>query len=167
MNYPQTTGHVAESITSRESAEIMDASGQANNQAQFILNALTSAGANGCTADQLTVMMRQNGYPHIHNGTVAGRIVHLEKKGDVRKTALTRKTSANRNACVYIASQHARLLDDSELDISGIQKSRAKIKSGTIDRDALKQVMIDFYHNHDGSFIGLDEAVNKVVELVK
>lgn len=104
--YPYSTGYVKNSQTSRESAEALDRSGSADSQASFILSRLEDMGIMGATADEMTVFMQTHGFPKIHNGTVAGRLVHLEKQALILKTAETRKTRANRRANVYVLERH-------------------------------------------------------------
>ena len=102
-----TTAYAKNSETSRESARILDESGAADSQAAEIAGYLERLGLRGGTADELTVWMQGNGFPHIHNGTVAGRLVHLEKAGRIIKTAVTRKTRSNRQANVYMLACHS------------------------------------------------------------
>ncbi len=107
MTYPNSTGHVATSETSRASAQMLDESGAADTQAAEIIGYLERLSLRGGTADELTVWMQRSGFPHIHNGTVAGRLVHLEKQGRIIKTAVTRKTRSNRMANVYMLACHS------------------------------------------------------------
>lgn len=100
------TPYQKNSETSRESAAILDNTGAADNQAGTILNLLRGAGVSGMTADEITVAMQTGGYPYIHNGTVAGRMVTLENHGKVVRAAWTRKTRAKRNANVYVHADY-------------------------------------------------------------
>lgn len=111
MNYPQTTGYVANSATSKASAEQLDKSGNAASQAGAILACLKRLGVTGATADELTVHMKANGFPAIHNGTVAGRLVHLELNNEAVKTRKTRETRAGRDATVYVHADFKNEVD--------------------------------------------------------
>lgn len=102
MNYPNNTGFARHSETSRASAEMLDESGAADNQAAFILTQLKAQGLKGATVDEMTIWMKNDGFPKIHNGTVAGRMVNLEKNNHVIKTAVVRKTTSGRKANVYM-----------------------------------------------------------------
>lgn len=89
------------SATSRESAERMDETGAAEEQLTAIMDYMESRGLSGATVDEATIFLKQNGFPHVHNGTVAGQFVRLEKLFKIKKTARTRKSSADRNVTVY------------------------------------------------------------------
>lgn len=122
-HYPHTTGHISGSETSQESAQEIDNSGAGESQAREILRFLDEAGPKGATADELTQHMQQGDFPKIHNGTVAGRLVHLERQGAILKTALTRKTRSNRNACVYILVGMRGFFTHAQLDVTGRQNT--------------------------------------------
>ena len=123
MTYPTTTGFVQDSSTSEASAAALDQSGSADSQAEHILYDLLQAQTTGMTADELTISLSSE-FPKIHNGTVAGRLVHLEKQNFIRKTAMTRKTRSNRQACVYIHRAFESRLTSEQLDITGLQRKR-------------------------------------------
>lgn len=88
------------SATSKASAKHLDESGQSQTQAEYILSALRVAD-DGYTVDELTGMMKCDGFPTIHNGTVAGRFVHLEQQFKIKKTEKTRKSSSGQMVTVY------------------------------------------------------------------
>ncbi len=89
------------SATSKASAQHLDESGQSQTQAEYILSALRVAD-DGYTVDELTGMMKCDGFPTIHNGTVAGRMVHLEQQFKVKKTNRTRKSSSGQMVTIYM-----------------------------------------------------------------
>lgn len=95
------TPYQPNSPTSKASAAELDRSGNAENQNQAILGHLKDLGTHGATADELTLWMKENGFPHVHNGTVAGRLVTLELMHGVVKTDRTRETRSKRQAVVY------------------------------------------------------------------
>lgn len=105
MNYQNPTPFVKHSHTSKASARHMDESGAADSQAGDICRRLKILAAIGATADEMTIWLKENGYSKIHNGTVAGRLVHLEKNGLIVKTGITRKTTAGRQAWVYVGRE--------------------------------------------------------------
>lgn len=107
MTYPNSTGFQKGSATSEASAKALDDTGAADSQAAYIEGFLTERSLRGATVDELTQAMQENGFPNIHNGTVAGRVVHLEHQGIVIKTAVVRKTRSNREANVYMMARHA------------------------------------------------------------
>lgn len=95
------TPYQKNSRTSKASAKKLDESGSANSQSGFILDELKRT-QNGFTVDEMTLKMKSNGFPHIHNGTVAGRFVHLERLFAIKKTAETRKSSSGRDVTVFV-----------------------------------------------------------------
>jgi len=60
MNYPQTTGYVANSATSKASAEQLDKSGNAASQAGAILACLKRLGVTGAAFERLAQMASIN-----------------------------------------------------------------------------------------------------------
>ena len=95
------TPYQKNSQTSKASAKKLDESGAANSQSGFILEQLGRT-ENGFTVDEMTLKMKSNGFPHIHNGTVAGRFVHLERLFAIKKTTETRKSSSGRDVTVFV-----------------------------------------------------------------
>lgn len=121
-NYPDTTGFARNSETSRASAAMIDESGAADSQAAYILGALAERALKGATVDELVVMMTASDFPTIHNGTVAGRMVHLEKQGSVIKTAVVRKTRSNRQANVYMLARYSDTVEvESSVTLSDLR----------------------------------------------
>lgn len=117
MTYPTSTGYVKGSATSKASAKQLDDSGNAQSQAARLLIELYGRREHGGTADELTQFMRANGFPAIHNGTVAGRLVHLELNGLIFKTPQTRRTRSNRNATVYVHSEYKSMIDPARIPV--------------------------------------------------
>lgn len=120
------------SATSKASAEHLDETGQAQTQSDYILSALRVAD-NGHTVDELTVMMKCDGFPTIHNGTVAGRVVHLEKQFKVKKTDRTRKSSSGQMVTVYQIHDGTPY----ELPNSAKEKNRATIEAAMLFLEGL------------------------------
>jgi hypothetical protein len=127
MRYPVETGFVHGSPTSQASARELDDSGSAKNQSMAILAFLGERQHFGATADELTIHLKRTGFPTIHNGTVAGRLVHLELLGDIAKTASTRATMSGRMANIYVAAAfraHFKIMKT-----TGIGQIRSRLKA--------------------------------------
>lgn len=120
------------SATSKASAEHLDESGQSQTQAEYILSALNVAD-DGYTVDELTGMMKCDGFPTIHNGTVAGRVVHLEQQFKVKKTNRTRKSSSGQMVTVYVIHDGTPY----ELPDSPKARNRATIEAASLFLNAI------------------------------
>ncbi len=101
MNYPNETGFVAHSETSRASARALDESGRAGSYDDLILRELMARGVHGMTAEEARKFLNRT-YPHVHNGSVNGRMSTLWRRGSVVKTEETRQTDAKKQAHVYV-----------------------------------------------------------------
>lgn len=100
-SYPHHTGFVRHSDTSAASAKMLDESGNAQTYDFFILGKLKELGINGATAEELRKFLNHS-HPHLHNGTVNGRLSTLWRRGDVVKCTMTRLTDAKRQSHVYV-----------------------------------------------------------------
>jgi ribosomal protein L14 len=120
---------------------MIDESGAADSQSAYILGALADRALKGATVDELVVLMTAGAFPTIHNGTVAGRMVHLEKQGSVIKTAVVRKTRSNRQANVYMLACYS----DKAIVLSSVTLSDL--------RPALKTM---WGHLEDGKAVRID-----------
>lgn len=98
MTYPTTPGYQSHSETSREAADSLDATHLRNT----CYNIIHDAGFVGATADDIAATLGKQ------NSTVAARLRELELTSTIIKTAIKRKTRANRNAYVYVSRDHHR-----------------------------------------------------------
>lgn len=109
MSYPNQSGYVRHSDTSQNSAKMLDESGHAGNYDRIIMDSLAARGLRGATADELRRDMR-HAFPHLHNGTINGRLSTLWKRRSVIKATETRITDAGRPAHVYVHAQFRGLV---------------------------------------------------------
>jgi hypothetical protein len=95
MTYPKTPGYQAHSETSREAAEKLSA----DTLRQAVLDDIALHERQGRTGDELA--------EHFTTapGTISARLIELERAGKVIKTAQKRRTTARRQAFVYVAAQ--------------------------------------------------------------
>jgi DNA-binding MarR family transcriptional regulator len=95
MTYPDTPGYQAHSETSREAAEKLSA----DTLRQAVLDDIALHERQGRTGDELA--------EHFSTapGTISARLIELERSGRVIKTAQKRRTTARRQAFVYVAAQ--------------------------------------------------------------
>ena len=94
MTYPKTPGHQSHSETSRTAAEELSTG---ETQRKALLEDIDIHRASGRTGDELS--------EHFATapGTISARLIELEDAGLVIKTAMKRKTRANRPAFVYVS----------------------------------------------------------------
>lgn len=110
MNYPNQTGHVAYSKTSEASATALDESGRAGTYDAKILIMLKARETHGATAEEMRKELNKE-FPHVHNGSVNGRMSTLWRRKEIVKTKLTRKTDANKQAHVYVHAAFRGMVD--------------------------------------------------------
>jgi hypothetical protein len=126
------------SETSKTSAAMRDKSGSTKAQADFIIDLLQEHKQCGLTVDELTTIMRRSGWDSLHNGTVAGCVVGLERLGRVIKSSFKRKTTSGRMATVYDAVNGGVIklnIPDKHAELKAIA---AEIKTlGTLEAHAL------------------------------
>lgn len=101
MSYPNNSGFVAHSDTSKASALALDESGNAATYERIITDYLLKAAIDGATADELRLEM-QSQFPKLHNGTINGRLSTLWRNKVIGKCIKTRLTSSGRQAHVYV-----------------------------------------------------------------
>lgn len=106
-SYPHKTGFVRHSDTSAASARKLDESGRAGTYDAMIMEFLDREGTRGATAEEVRKYLN-NWYPHVHNGSINGRLSTLWKRREVVKLTETRMTDAKKSAHVYV---HERLRD--------------------------------------------------------
>lgn len=100
MNYPNETGYVNHSQTSRDSAEKLDQSGNAKSYDDMILAFLDARALRGATAEEARKEINKE-FPHVHNGSINGRMSTLWRRKEIIKTSYKRKTDAKKDAHVY------------------------------------------------------------------
>lgn len=104
-SYPDNTGFVRHSDTSAESARALDESGRADSYDRIIIDFLDKAGMDGATAEELRKHINQ-WFPHVHNGSINGRLSTLWRRREVVKLKDCRRTDANKRAHVYVHDRH-------------------------------------------------------------
>lgn len=106
MNYPNATGHLRGSDTSKEAAEHLDETGRADGQLNQVEALLSKALQRGMTADELRVRMEKD-WPGLHNSIVSARLARLVNLGRAVRTGETRRASTGRSQGIYIHADYA------------------------------------------------------------
>lgn len=123
MTYPDKTGFVRHSETSAASARALDESGRAGTYDSIIMARLMALGTEGATAEEMRKDLNIR-FPHVHNGSVNGRMSTLWRRREIVKTTGKRKTDSGKDAHVYVhhvyrssveaMPEYAQVADDSE-----------------------------------------------------
>lgn len=106
MTYPDNTGHLRGSDTSKEAAEHLDETGKADVQLQRVEQLLSKTLKTGMTADEIRVRMERD-WPGLHNSIVSARLARLVNLGRAVRTGNTRRASTGRSQGVYIHADYA------------------------------------------------------------
>lgn len=106
MTYPNSTGHLQGSETSKEAAEYLDDTGRAEAQLSTVERLLERAASDGRTADELRRLMEEH-WPGLHNSIVSARLARLVNLGRAARTGEARRASTGRSQGVYIHADYA------------------------------------------------------------
>ena len=101
MNYPHTAGH-KEDTTSKEAAEHIEGSGQANILRIRVMEYVRERRYRGTTPDACATALGESVL------AIRPRFTELEQRGMIRRTKLTEKNESGRSAAVYM---HAGLYE--------------------------------------------------------
>lgn len=157
MNYPREAGFQSHSETSCEAAEKLS---NASQQRDNVLSVIRDADNEGATTDFVRNALLIAGKIH-ENSVMSARVRELELHGDIVKTTVKRKTKAGRNANVYVTKNvfaRGRHRQDAV-------KEAPAHKVPSNQKERLKELLNSFYHEHDGSFIAIEETANKIMNL--